>query len=168
MESNKEKLLQFNKVNYWKRIILSYRMRKEQYPLLIPCLLMLCIMLILRLSMIGFFLFLSFATLAFVLPIVLFECRIYTFEILLSNDKLIIKYLHFNKEKVIKTDFGNIKIVEYGSGYGSKTEPSFKIYQDFGKGNHIYLINQYKIIEWSKPENIKKLKDMLDKSIQKS
>lgn len=103
---------------------------------------------------------------SFVFPIVFLECRNLIYSIKISNENFIeIRYLHYNHKKLIIEPFKNIRILEYGTGPGSKTVRNFKIYRDFGKGHRKILINQYEILEWSNQENIERLKQILSKSI---
>lgn len=102
---------------------------------------------------------------SFLYPIIFIECRKYIYSVKISNDnELEIKYLDFYKHKIIVEPFENIRLIEFGDAPGAKTVRNFKIYRDFGKGHHKFLINQYEILEWSKTENIERLKSLLNKS----
>ncbi len=100
----------------------------------------------------------------FIAPVVFSECKNYIFQMKVTNDQIVIKYLSFNKEKEISEEYIDLRLLSQGNVPSSKTVENFKIYRDYGKGHRRYLVNQYKILEWSKPENIEKLEQLLNKS----
>ena len=141
--------MEFIKVPYFKRVWNSYRLRGVTFVEFFVVIVIIY----------SFFIpYLLLALLPIIVPL-LFDSYIYVYRIYTQDENLYIYYLAFNKEKSIIVPNKNLRIVEYELGLN--TGPMFKIVEDFGKGNIKRIVRQYKIVEWSKKENVEMLKKML-------
>lgn len=157
--------INFNKVNYWDRVCISIRKLLSNPTVLILMFVFFILMLlsILKQSNILFIILVLNLGLFFA-PIFFVECKNYIHTIKFSKDKLEIYYQSYSKSCVVIEQFDKIRVIEFDQTPGSITAKNFKVYRDFGKGHHKFLINQYEILEWSKTENIERLKSLLNKS----
>ncbi len=150
-------IINFEKVSYWKRVYNSLKSNNRFFKYL-------AITFVVALSTIhihfpyGILMLISLYALFFFSPILFVECKNYIYFVRMINNEIEIKYQSFNKDKLIIVKQEQMRIVELNKGNFSFTVTMFRIYEKLSKNEVKYLVNQYKILNWSDVKSIEKLR----------